>query len=85
MASALAQSAHIGRRIPGRVFAPGASHPVQSSQSIPRGVSERTQVVLGVDLDGFAAAHADGAMVIDVQMAVAGLPLAHRAPAGAAA
>jgi hypothetical protein len=42
-------------------------------------------VVLGVDLDSFAAAHAGGATVTGVPVAVAGLPLAHRTPAGAAA
>jgi len=42
-------------------------------------------VVLEVDLDAFAAAHAGGAMVIDVQGGHAGPQLAYRAPAGAAA
>jgi hypothetical protein len=42
-------------------------------------------VVLEVDLDALAAMHAGGAMVTGVPVAVAGLPLAHRAPAGAAA
>jgi hypothetical protein len=38
-----------------------------------------------VDLDVFAATHADGATVTGVPVSVAGLPLAHRTPAGAAA
>jgi hypothetical protein len=34
-----------------------------------------------VDLDAFGAAHVGGATVTGVQVAVAGLPLAHRAAA----
>jgi hypothetical protein len=38
-----------------------------------------------MDLDAFAAGHADGATMTGVPMSVAGLPLAHRTPARAAA
>jgi hypothetical protein len=44
-----------------------------------------TRVVLEMDLDAFAAAHVGGATVTGVRVAVAGLPQAHRTPAGAAA
>lgn len=48
----------------------------------PLGYMGGARVVLEVDLDALAAAHARGATVIDMQ---AGLPLTQRAPAGAAA